>query len=161
MSPQQQEKSMAPHTLNPLLAEALAVAGLPKATLNASGMAEIDVRGLTVALEYMEADERLVLYCSMWRLPAEVPSDVYEFLLEADLFGAKLGGGHIGLYSPTRTLIFSFSVEVAGLTAARLANALQRFTERAVSLSSEVGQHLEDSSGTTDMAAFMGAMLWV
>lgn len=153
---------MALHPLNALLAEALATAGLPAAAFNASGMAEIDVHGLAVALEYMEADERLVLYCSVGRLAADVPSGIYEYLLEANLFGAKLGGGHIGLYSPTRTLLFSCSVEMAGLTATRLANALQRFTERAVPLVAEIGQRLEGSSaGTADMTPFMGAMLWV
>ena len=148
-------------TLNALLAEALTGAGLPAVVLNASGMAEIDVRGLTIALEYMEADERLVLYCSLGRLPAEASSDVYEYLLEADLFGAKLGGGHIGLYSPTRTLLFSFSLSLPGLSAPQLANALQRFAERSASLSVEVEDRLAGGSGTTDLTSFMGTMLWV
>lgn len=148
-------------TLNALLAEALPAAGLPVVTLNASGMAEINVRGLAVALEYMEEDERLVLYCSVGRLPAEAPAVVYEFLLETDLFGAKLGGGHIGLYSPTRTLLFSFSLSLSGLTAVRLANALQRFTERAAALVGEVEERLAGNAGNTDLTPFMGTMLWV
>ncbi|HIU17922.1 MAG TPA: type III secretion system chaperone [Candidatus Avidesulfovibrio excrementigallinarum] len=148
-------------TLNALLAEALAVAGLPSAALNASGMAEINVHGLAVALEYMEADDRLVLYCSVGRLPAEVAPEIYEFLLEADLFGAKLGGGHIGLYGPARTLLFSFSLPLSGLNAAQLGNALQRFAERASALMNEIEERLAGSAGTTDMTPFMGAMLWV
>lgn len=148
-------------SLNAVLSDALAAANLPPASLNSSGMTEITVHGLAVGLEYMERDERLVLYCSVGRLPAEPSADVYEFLLETDLFGAKLGGGHLGLYAPTRTLLFSLGLETENLTAARLANALSRFAEQATTLINEMETHLAGRSGSMDMTPFPGNILWV
>lgn len=148
-------------TVNALLAQALSGAGLPVVSLNASGTAETRVNGLAVALEYLEADQRLVLYCSLGRLPAEASSGLCEFLLETSLFGARLGGGHLGLYPPTRTLLFSFSLAEADLTPARLGNALQRFAELAATLIVDVEEHLQDRRETSDMASFAGTMLWV
>lgn len=148
-------------TVNALLAQALSGAGLPVVSLNASGSAETRVNGLAVALEYLEADQRLVLYCSLGRLPAEASSGLCEFLLETSLFGARLGGGHLGLYPPTRTLLFSFSLAEADLTPARLGNALQRFAELAATLIVDVEEHLQDRRETSDMASFAGTMLWV
>lgn len=148
-------------SLNAMLSEALAGADLPPASLNSSGMTEITVHGLAVGLEYMEKDARLVLYCSIGRLPAEPSSDIYEFLLETDLFGAKLGGGHLGLYAPTRTLLFSLGLETENLTATRLANALSRFAEQATGLINDMEEHLAGRSGSMDMTPFMGNMLWV
>lgn len=148
-------------TVNALLAQALSGAGLPVVSLSASGTAETRVNGLAVALEYLEADQRLVLYCSLGRLPAEASSGLCEFLLETSLFGAKLGGGHIGLYPPTRTLLFSFSLAEADLTPARLGNALRRFAEQAAMLIVDVEEHLQDRRETSDMASFAGTMLWV
>ena len=148
-------------TVNALLAQALPGAGLPAVSLNTSGMAEITVRGLAVALEYREAEQRLVLYCSLGRLPADASSGLCEFLLETSLFGARLGGGHLGLYPPTRTLLFSVSLAEADLTPARLGNALQRFAEQAASLIADVEQHLTEQRETSDMASFAGTMLWV
>lgn len=152
---------MSLHSLNALLSEALAAAGLPPASLNSSGMTEVVVHGLTVGLEHLEKDGRLVLYCSVGRLPAEVSSDVYEFLLETDLFGAKLGGGHLGLYAPTRTLLFSLCLDEENLTAARLANALPRFAEQAVTLIDDMENHLAGRRDSLDMTPFTANMLWV
>ena len=152
---------MSLHSMNALLAEALACANLPPAALNSAGAGEITVHGLAVGLEYTEKDERLVLYCSVGRLPAEVSSDIYEFLLETDLFGAKLGGGHLGLYAPSRTLLFSLGLETETLTAARLANAFSRFAEQAVTLIKDMEEHLAARAGSVDVTLFTANMLWV
>lgn len=152
---------MTRNTVNTLLAQALQTAGLPTAALNSSNMAEINVRGLTVALEYLEKDNRLVLYCSVGRLPENTSSAVYEYLLETNLFGAKIGGGHIGLYSPSRTLLYSFGTDVSALTPAALSNALQRFAEQAVSVIEETKEHLEQSDAAENMLSFMSTMLMV
>lgn len=146
-------------TLNTVIAEVLAGAKLPPAALNASGMAEITLHGLAVGLEYLEADNRLMLYCSVGSLPSPASPDVYEFLLEADLFGARIGGGHIGLYAPTRTLIFSLGLDAGTLTAPCLANALERFAERAVPLINELESRL--SAPAAAGTPFLGNMLWV
>lgn len=84
---------MSASSLNDMLADALASLMLSAVRLNASGMAKITLCGLDVALEHLEDRDLLVLYCSVGRLPAEVSPDVYEFLLEANLFGVGLAGG--------------------------------------------------------------------
>lgn len=96
---------------------------LPAVLLNASGMAKITLCGLDVALEHLEDRGLRVLYCSVGRLPAEVSPDVYEFLLEAHLFGVGLAGGHLGLYRPSRAMLFSLSLHKDDLSAPRLVNA--------------------------------------
>lgn len=146
-------------TLNAILADTLAGAKLPPARLNASGMTEITLHGLNIGLEFLEKDNRLVLYCSVGHLPPDPPADLCEFLLEADLFGARLGGGHIGLYAPSRTLLFSLSLDADALSAPKLANALDRFAETAAPLINELESRLCSSSPPA--APFLGNMLWV
>ena len=87
--------------------------------------------------------------------------DLYEFLLEKNLLGAKTGGGHIGLYAPARTIIFSLTLDAAALTATQLANALERFTETATGLIEEVEEHLAGPSGMMEISPLMSNMLWV
>ena len=144
-----------------MLADALAGAGLPAASLSASGTALINMRGLEIGLEYLEAEDRVALYCSTGRLPAEASPELYEFLLEKNLLGAKTGGGHIGLYAPARTLVFSLVLSLPELTAARLSNALERFAETATKLIVEVEERLSSSVDMTEISPLMGNMLWV
>ena len=111
--------------------------------------------------EYLEAEDKAALYCSTGRLPAEASPELYEFLLEKNLLGAKTGGGHIGLYAPARTLVFSLVLSVPELTAARLSNALERFAETATKLIVEVEERLSSSVDMTEISPLMGNMLWV
>ena len=144
-----------------ILSEALAGANLPPATLSSSGATIINMRGLEIGLEYLEAENSVALYCSTGRLPAEASPELYEFLLEKNLLGAKTGGGHLGLYTPARTLVFSLVLSVSGLTAARLSNALERFTETAATLIAEVEERLSLSVSVTEISPLMSNMLWV
>ena len=152
---------MSLQSLHAILAEALAGAGLPAATISPSGTAVINVRGLEIGLEYLEAEDKAALYCRTGRLPAEASPELYEFLLEKNLLGAKTGGGHIGLYAPARTIIFSLTLDAAALTATQLANALERFTETATGLIEEVEEHLAGPSGMMEISPLMSNMLWV
>ena len=152
---------MSLQSLHAILAEALAGAGLPAATISPSGTAVINVRGLEIGLEYLEAEDKAALYFSTGRLPAEASPELYEFLLEKNLLGAKTGGGHIGLYAPARTIIFSLTLDAAALTATQLANALERFTETATGLIEEVEEHLAGPSGMMEISPLMSNMLWV
>lgn len=143
--------------INDLLAET----GMPSAALDASGMTEISLKGLSIGLEYMESDDRLILYCSVGKLSSEVSPGMYEFLLETDLFGAALGGGHLGLYAPTRTLIFSLGLDAETLSTPRFVNALERFTEKAARLINAVEEHLAADSSDAEVRPFTANMLWV
>lgn len=151
---------MSLQSLHAMLAEALAGAGLPPASISASGTSLINIRGLEIGMEYLEED-KVALYCSIGRLSPGTAPETYEFLLEKNMLGAKTGGGHIGLYVPARTLIFSLVLDVPALSAARLSNVLDRFTEHATELIAEVEERLAVPSGPAELSPLMGNMLWV
>ncbi|WP_077073859.1 type III secretion system chaperone [Mailhella massiliensis] len=151
---------MSLQSLHAMLAEALAGAGLPPASISASGTSLINIKGLEIGMEYLEAEDKVALYCSIGRLSPGAASEIYEFLLEKNLLGAKTGGGHIGLYAPARTLIFSLVLDVTALSAARLSNVLDRFTEHATELIDEMEERLAEPSGNTELSPLMGNMLW-
>lgn len=146
-------------SLEKQLNDALRTLGLPAVDLKDSGMAEAELRGLRIGLEYSERTQCLILYCSLGSLPFETSGTLYDFLLETSLMGMGTGGGHIGLYAPTRTLIFSLSLPEEHLISHHLANALERFAEKAVELIAAV-----EEKGFVSMdagsAAFMGNVLW-
>lgn len=124
-------------------------------------MAKITLGGLDVALEHIEDRGLLVLYCSVGLLPAEVSPDVYEFLLEANLFGVGLAGGHLDLHRPSRAMLFSLSLHEDDLSAPRLANALERFTEQVAGLINTISEHLSPAPVNADPAPLLGIMLRV
>ena len=142
--------------ISPLLKDALAACGAVPGDAS-RGIASATVNGLTVAFERDDRLKRLVLWCSLRDLPAETSSELYEFLLKASLLGAQTGGGHIGLYGPTRALLYSLELDEDGLDAARLSSAIQRFAEKAAGLIEE----LERFSATNALnSPFMANVIW-
>ena len=142
--------------ISPLLEEALASCGAVPGKAS-RGTASASVNGLTIAFERDDRLKRLVLWCSLRELPAEANSELYEFLLKASLLGSQIGGGHIGLYGPTRALLYSLELEEDGLDAARLANAIQRFAEKAAELIEEL-EKVDTASALN--APFMANVIW-
>lgn len=143
-----------------ILSAALREAGLPDAVFSAAGMAETEVHGLRVALEYAASIDSLILYCSLGVLPCEPSHELYEYLLDANLMGKGTGGGHIGLFGPGRTLIFSVTLPVDQLDGPRLANAFDRFAEKAAVLIADVEERGSSAMEPAN-AAFMANALWV
>ncbi|WP_446424258.1 type III secretion system chaperone [Mailhella sp.] len=141
-----------------MLDAALREAGAAPASFSTGGMAEVQLHGLRLALEYAAREERLHLWCSLGTLPADPPASLCEFLLECSLLGGGTAGGHIGLYAPTRTLIYSQSFEAAALDGSRLASALARFTEKAVQLMAETEE--QGFSATSAPLPFMPNAIW-
>lgn len=139
-----------------LLDTALREAGASPASFGTGGTTEIDLRGLRLALEY--ADARLHIWCSLGTLPADPPASLCEFLLECNLLGGRTAGGHIGLYAPARTLVYSLSLDVDALDSSRLANAFQRFAEKAVQLIAETEE--QGFAAASAPLPFMGNVLW-
>ena len=125
-----------------ILNEALRIAGASPCTFSSEGSAEADIRGLTIGFQHDGNGRRLCLYCSLGRLPSEPSPALCEFLLEANLLGSETGGGHIGLYAPSRILLFSLWLDADGLDEARLSNALMRFTEKASALIASTADHM-------------------
>ena len=152
------ENIMSLEYMQDLLSTALCEAGAAPASFSEVGMAEIRLHGLNLALEYIAREQRLHVWCSLGTLPVDPPAALCEFLLECDLLGGRTAGGHIGLYAPTRTLIYSLSLEVAALDGSRLANALARFTEKAAQLMAETEE--QGSSAASSPLPFMGDVIW-
>ena len=139
-----------------LLAEALSICGSAPA-IASPGLASASLGGLDIALEYDEALRRIILWCGLRELPSSVGGEVYEFLLRSSLMGSGTGGGHIGLHAPTRTLLYSLELDEDGLDAPRLANAMQRFAEKASELIAEVEKL--DLASRMD-TPFMANVIW-
>lgn len=139
-----------------LLDTALREAGAAPASFSPGGTAETDLLGLRLALEF--ADSRLHIWCSLGTLPADPPASLCEFLLECNLLGGRTAGGHIGLYAPTRTLVYSLSLDADTLDSHRLANAFQRFTEKAVQLIAETEE--QGFAASSAPLPFMGNVIW-
>lgn len=139
-----------------LLAEALSICGSAPA-IASPGLASASLGGLDIAFEYDEALRRIILWCGLRELPSTAGSEVYEFILRSSLMGSGIGGGHIGLHAPTRTLLYSLELDEDGLDAPRLANAMQRFAEKASELIAEV-ERLDLSSRMC--TPFMANVIW-
>ena len=123
--------------LEGILAEALTLNGCESARFGANGIAALDVRGLSLGLELQEESGRLYLYTCLCALPSSLGVPFLEFLLECNMMGQETGGGHIGLHAPTRSLIFSLTMDAEGMDAPRLAGTLSRFAEKAAELMAE------------------------
>lgn len=144
-------------TIRPMLEEALRLAGQPEARCDAAGAAELSLHGLTVGCEHVAHLGSLVLYCSLGQLPFEPSQSLFEYLLECNLMGKDTCGGHIGLHPHTRILVYSLALPVEQLTSARLANAFDRFAEKATELITETEAH---GFPPERQMPFLGNVLW-
>ncbi len=142
-----------------VLSAALREAGLPDALFSPSAMAETEVHGLRIALEYLEEAQSLVLYCSVGALPAAPSPELYGYLLGANLMGRGTGGGHLGL-GPERLLIFSMALSAQSLDGPRLVNAFDRFAEKAAELIADVQERGSSPAVGLDASSMLNA-LWV
>lgn len=112
-----------------LLDKALAENHQPAATWIQEGYARLRVNGLIINAEYVEGQGSLYLYCSLGLLPQDVPAQLYEAVLEANLLGTGTGGGHIGLHAATRILTYSLSMDESRLQSREMGNALMLFSQ--------------------------------
>lgn len=144
--------------LDSILRKALSRSATPFEGLTL-GMGMVMANGLNVGLDFDEARAKLVLWCSLGELPQEVPGELYEFLLSANLLGSRTGGGHIGLYTPSRTVLFSLSLDADALDENSLANAFDRFTEKASSLMEETARLCLPQSESFDIS-LMASAIW-
>ena len=142
--------------LEGILAEALTLNGCESARFSSNGIAALNVRGMSLGLELQEGSGRLCLYTCLCALPSSLSVPFLEFLLECNMMGQETGGGHIGLHAPTRSLIFSLTMEAEGMDAPRLAGTLTRFTEKAAELMAET----EKRSRTEESLPFMANVIW-
>ena len=141
-----------------IIIEAIEQAGFSPLPSNEEDAGAFEAEGLRFGWE--ARDGEAVFYTSLGVLPQHPSTELCERLLEADCLGIGTGGGHIGLYGPTRTLLYSFRTRIDGADVPRLANMLADFVGRAPAF---IRKTTEFSAAQSDEGAlpFSGAMLWV
>lgn len=141
-----------------IIIEAVEQAGFSPLPTNEGDAGAFEAEGLRFGWE--AKDGEAVFYTSLGVLPQHPSTELCERLLEADCLGIGTGGGHIGLYGPTRTLLYSFTTRVDGADVPRLADMLSNFVGRAPAF---IRETTELSAAQSDEGAmpFSGAMLWV
>ena len=141
-----------------IIIEAIEQAGFSPLPSNEEDAGAFEAEGLRFGWE--ARDGEAVFYTSLGVLPQHPSTELCECLLEADCLGIGTGGGHIGLYGPTRTLLYSFRTRIDGADVPRLANMLADFVGRAPAF---IRETTEFSAAQSDEGAlpFSGAMLWV
>ena len=141
-----------------IIIEAIEQAGFSPLPSNEEDAGAFEAEGLRFGWE--ARDGEAVFYTSLGVLPQHPSTELCERLLEVDCLGIGTGGGHIGLYGPTRTLLYSFRTRIDGADVPRLANMLADFVGRAPAF---IRETTEFSAAQSDEGAlpFSGAMLWV
>ena len=114
--------------------------------------------GLRFAWEKRDDADEVVFYVSIGSLPPQPSVPLCEYLLEQNCLGAATAGGHIGLYAPTRVLLYSFRTQLDAVSPEALANMLRAFVAKATNLIADM-QNL--GSSQTSLMDFSGSMLWV
>lgn len=110
-----------------LLTEAGAVPG-------GENHAVYDCNGLHIHMQYDEGGDTVLLYVHLGFLPEHTDKQTYEYMLELNFLGTALGGGHVGLHGPSRSLAYSLRLNVAQHNAQSLQNALHLFAGHALEL---------------------------
>lgn len=148
-----------------LIDEAVQLAGFQSDGESRPGAGAFEADGLRFGWEISPDETEAVFFVSIGELPPDPPAGLCEYLLEQNCLGAQTAGGHIGLYAPTRVLLYSFRAPLTGTNAAGLANMLAAFVAKAPEYirgmqSFSVGVTESTTESTTDMV-FSSAMLWV
>lgn len=100
--------------------------------LTEDGYVGIECQGIFVNIQVDANTNALCLYAALGQLPDPVSAELVEGLLEANLLGSATDGGHIGLYSPLRTLVYSRRLSGAQQESADLDEALKAFVKQVV-----------------------------
>ena len=106
--------------------------------------------GLDVAWESVDSSEDVIVWCAIGELAQKPAAELTDFLLQANCFGDKTAGGHLGLYAPSRSLIYSYRFAPSS-DVPTTAGILQSFVAKALQLVSEA-QALQSSLATEDGA---------
>lgn len=141
-----------------LINEAAVSAGFEPADSIRPGAGAFLADGLRVGWETNEKTAEAVFYVSIGTLPPSPSAQLCEFLLEQNCLGAGTAGGHIGLYAPTRVLLYSFRTPLGSLDARALGNMLTVFVSKAPGLIREMQSY--SAAESTDIT-FDGSLLWV
>lgn len=124
--------------------QAIEVAGYLTGTVEDKQDQVFSADGLDVVWEAAEATDDVMIWCAVGGMPEKTTSEFTKFLLEANCFGSRTAGGHLGLYEPTKTLVFSYRF-VPDVDARMTAKVLQAFVEKALQFTEEI-QELESSA---------------
>ncbi len=87
--------------------------------------------GLDVVWEDVRLSDEVLVWCVVGSVPETPSSDLMNYLLQANCFGRQTGGGHLGLYAMSRTLVYSLRFVPNG-NERDMAGVLQSFVARAL-----------------------------
>lgn len=144
-------------SVNALMLEALEAAGF-QVLESSDGEGSFDVGGVNFAWQ-CEVDKKdseeegedvraVNVWCSVGTLEDEPRQALLERLLEMNLFGAEVRGGHLGLYAPTRALLYSCRLKPWAEERDATVTTLKAFTQCALGFMEELSNmeepHYED-----------------
>ncbi len=64
--------------------------------------------GLDIVWEDVKLSDEVLVWCVVGSVPEAPSPDLTNYLLQANCFGSQTGGGHLGLYALSQTLVYSF-----------------------------------------------------
>lgn len=143
-----------------LIAAALRIAGFTVAP----GRGRFEAEGLRFCWEARGGSDAVFWTC-IGTIPENPPASLCESLLEANLLGARTGGGAIGLYPPTRAAVYSVTLRLEGLDETALAAMLRAFVSNVPGLVREFDLAQPAGAGESEPPSgpelFSAGMLWV
>lgn len=88
--------------------------------------------GLDIVWEDIKGTDEVLVWCVVGDVPETPTVELMNYLLQVNCFGSQTGGGHLGLYALSRTLVYSFRLVLdrdervtAGVLQSYVAKALQ------------------------------------
>lgn len=147
------------------IAEAVKIAGYAVASGSADqARGRFEAEGLSFCWEVRGGSEAVFWTC-IGTIPENPPASLCESLLEANLLGARTGGGAIGLYPPTRAAVYSVTLRLEGLDETALAAMLRAFVSNVPGLVREFDLAQPAGAGESEPPSgselFSAGMLWV
>ncbi len=140
---------------------AIDVAGYLTGSLDDQQEQVFSADGLDVVWEAVAATDDVMLWCVVGDMPEKSAPELTQFLLEANCFGNRTAGGHLGLYAPMRALVFSYRF-VPDEDERVTAKVLQAFVERALQFMGtirEMAPSTEDDAKALEKGATDGSAL--
>ena len=148
---------------NLLMQEAISTAGFHLLQSRAEG-GMFETGGVKFAWknELNESDgtvRAVTVWCSVGTLEAQENAELLERVLEMNLFGTEVRGGHLGLYAPTRALVYSYRLKPWEEDRETTAATLTAYTESAAGIMFEIRE--KAASAAQNVPLFGSSMLWV
>jgi hypothetical protein len=97
--------------------------------------------GLMIHIEWNEADNKLLFYCTLLEVPAHAKLECYCTLLQLHLFGEKTQGRFFALHDDRDDIIFYQTITLAHIDLLTLSEQLDTFSTQAEYWYTFLSQH--------------------